>query len=219
MSDAVAMDACMILCDTPTASSRRAMCGFRQTAVTCHKLVSVALLHGPGRQPSHASAGQPERREGEDQLAAPTRSHLAPCRRRRTALLARCAFRRRHHHRLPGIHGRRGSLGAGAGAGVEWRGGEHGLAARVLERGASPCLARPSPELHMHLNPVSPSPVDPRGAGVGPQPLRANRILAAAGAATSSSRLESTSLRPQPRHHEQPRESHCECNLIAAARH
>ena len=88
------------------------------------RLASVAPLHGPGRQPSHASAGQPDRREGEDQLAP--RSHLAPCGRRRSALLARCGFRRRQHHRLAGTHGRRGSLGAGAGAGVEWRGGEHG---------------------------------------------------------------------------------------------
>ena len=42
---------------------------------------SVGLLHGPGRQRSHASAGQQDRPEGEDQLGATT-SHLGPCRRR-----------------------------------------------------------------------------------------------------------------------------------------
>ncbi len=36
---------------------------------------SVGPLHGPGRQRSHASAGQPGRTEGEDQLG-PTTSHL-----------------------------------------------------------------------------------------------------------------------------------------------
>ncbi len=42
---------------------------------------SVGPLHGPGRQRSHASAGQPDRPEGEDQLG-PTTSHLGQCRRR-----------------------------------------------------------------------------------------------------------------------------------------
>jgi hypothetical protein len=42
---------------------------------------SVEPLHGPGRQRSHANAGQPDRPEGEDQLG-PTTSHLGPCRRR-----------------------------------------------------------------------------------------------------------------------------------------
>ncbi len=41
---------------------------------------SVRPLHGPGRQWSHASAGQPGRPEDEDQLG-PTKSHLGPCRR------------------------------------------------------------------------------------------------------------------------------------------
>ena len=39
---------------------------------------SVAPLYGPGRQRSHASAGQQGRPEGEDQLG-PTTSHLGPC--------------------------------------------------------------------------------------------------------------------------------------------
>ena len=39
---------------------------------------SVGPLHGPGRQRSHASAGQPGRTEGEDQLGLTT-SHLGPC--------------------------------------------------------------------------------------------------------------------------------------------
>ncbi len=42
---------------------------------------SLGPLHGPGRQRSHASAGQPDRPEGEDQLG-PTTSHLGPGRRR-----------------------------------------------------------------------------------------------------------------------------------------
>jgi hypothetical protein len=42
---------------------------------------SVGPLHGPGRQRSHASAGQPDRPEGEDQLG-PTTSHLGQCSRR-----------------------------------------------------------------------------------------------------------------------------------------
>ncbi len=42
---------------------------------------SVGPLHGPGRQRSHASAGQPGRTEEEDQLG-PTTSHLGPCCRR-----------------------------------------------------------------------------------------------------------------------------------------
>ncbi len=33
---------------------------------------SVGPLHGPGRQRSHASAGQPDRPEGEDQLGPTT---------------------------------------------------------------------------------------------------------------------------------------------------
>jgi hypothetical protein len=42
---------------------------------------SVRPLHGPGRQWSHASAGQPGRTEDEDQLG-PTTSHLGLCCRR-----------------------------------------------------------------------------------------------------------------------------------------
>ncbi len=42
---------------------------------------SVWPLHGPGRQRSHASAGQPGRTENEDQLG-PTTSHPGPCCRR-----------------------------------------------------------------------------------------------------------------------------------------
>jgi hypothetical protein len=38
-------------------------------------------LYGPGRQRSHASAGQQDRPEGEDQLG-PTTSHFGPCHRR-----------------------------------------------------------------------------------------------------------------------------------------
>ncbi len=72
---------------------------------------SVGPLHGPGRQRSHASAGQPGRPEGEDQLG-PTTSHLGPCC-RRTFLRTRRTNEmsstnslrlRRRHHRLPGIH-------------------------------------------------------------------------------------------------------------------
>jgi hypothetical protein len=48
---------------------------------------SVGPLHGPGRQRSNASAGQPGRTEGEDQLG-PTRSHLGPCCRRTSRDLA-----------------------------------------------------------------------------------------------------------------------------------
>jgi hypothetical protein len=74
---------------------------------------SVGLLHGPGRQRSHASAGQPDRPEGEDQLT----SHLGPCRRRTFRRTRRtnqmCSTNslrlRRRHHRLPGIHRRRHS--------------------------------------------------------------------------------------------------------------
>jgi hypothetical protein len=77
---------------------------------------SVGPLHGPGRQRSHASAGQPDRPEGEDQLG-PTTSHLGPCRRRmfhRTRrtnkMCSTDSLRlRRPHHRLPGIHRRRHS--------------------------------------------------------------------------------------------------------------
>jgi hypothetical protein len=77
---------------------------------------SVWPLHGPGRQRSHASAGQPGRTEGEDQLG-PTTSHLGPCRRRTFRRTLRtnqmCSTNslrlpsRRRHHRLPGIHCRR----------------------------------------------------------------------------------------------------------------
>ena len=43
---------------------------------------SVGPLHGPGSQRSHASAGQPDRPEGEDQLGPTTSHHLGPCCRR-----------------------------------------------------------------------------------------------------------------------------------------
>jgi hypothetical protein len=74
---------------------------------------SVGPLHGPGRQRSDTSAGQPDRPEGEDQ-AGPTTSHLGPCRRRtfrRTnQMCSTNSLRlRRRHHRLPGIHRRRHS--------------------------------------------------------------------------------------------------------------
>ena len=77
---------------------------------------SVGPLHGPGRQRSHASAGQPGRPEDEDQLG-PTTSHLGACCRRtfqRTRLTNQmCSTNslrlRRRHHRLPGIHRRRHS--------------------------------------------------------------------------------------------------------------
>ncbi len=79
---------------------------------------SVGPLHGPGRQRSVASAGQPDRpdsnSEGEDQLG-PTTSHLGPCRRRTFQGTRRtnqmCSTNslrpRRRHHRLPGNHSRR----------------------------------------------------------------------------------------------------------------
>ncbi len=72
---------------------------------------SVGPLHGPGRQRSHASAGKPDRPEGEDQLWQTT-SHLGPCCRRtfrRTnQMCSPYSLRhRRRHHRLPGIHRRR----------------------------------------------------------------------------------------------------------------
>ncbi len=38
---------------------------------------SVGLLHGPGRQRSHASAGQPDRPEDENQLGADNESSWA----------------------------------------------------------------------------------------------------------------------------------------------
>ena len=77
---------------------------------------SVGPLYGPGRQRSHASAGQPGRPEGEDQLGPTPSHHLGPCRRRtfrRTNQMCstnslRLRLRRRHH-RLPGIHRRRHS--------------------------------------------------------------------------------------------------------------
>jgi len=77
---------------------------------------SVGPLHGQGRQRSHASAGQPDRPEGEDQLG-PTTSHLGPCCRRTFRRTRRtnqmCSTNslrlRRRHHRLPGIHRRRHS--------------------------------------------------------------------------------------------------------------
>jgi hypothetical protein len=77
---------------------------------------SVGPLRGPGQQRSHASAGQPDRPEGEDQLG-PTTSHLGPCRRRTLRRTRRtnqmCStnllrFRRRHR-RLPGTRRRRHS--------------------------------------------------------------------------------------------------------------
>jgi hypothetical protein len=73
---------------------------------------SVWPLHGPGRQRSHASAGQPDRPEGEDQLALTTSQKLGPYR-RRTFLRTRqtnqmCSTNslrlRGRQHRLPGIH-------------------------------------------------------------------------------------------------------------------
>ena len=77
---------------------------------------SVGPLHGPGRQRSHASAGQPGRPEDEDQLG-PTTSQLGQCRRRTFRRTRRtnqmCSTNslrlRRRHHRLPGIHRRRHS--------------------------------------------------------------------------------------------------------------
>jgi hypothetical protein len=77
---------------------------------------SVEPLHGPGRQRSHSSAGQPDRPEGEDQLG-PTTSHLGQCRRRtfrRTRqtnqMCSTNSLRLRgRHHRLHGIHRRRHS--------------------------------------------------------------------------------------------------------------
>jgi hypothetical protein len=80
---------------------------------------SVRPLHWPGQQRSpgsHASAGQPGRPEGEDQLG-PTTSHLGPCCRRTFRRTRRtnqmCSTNslrlRRRHHRLPGIHRRRHS--------------------------------------------------------------------------------------------------------------
>jgi hypothetical protein len=72
---------------------------------------SVGPLHGPCRKRSHASAGQPDRPEGEDQLG-PTTSHLGQCcrrtfrRTRRTnQMCSTYSLRlRRRQHRLPGIH-------------------------------------------------------------------------------------------------------------------
>jgi hypothetical protein len=77
---------------------------------------SVGPLHGPGQQRSHASAGQPGRTKGEDQLG-PTTSHLGQCSRRTFRRTRRtnqmCSTNsprlRRRHHRLPGIHCRRHS--------------------------------------------------------------------------------------------------------------
>ncbi len=74
---------------------------------------SVWPLHGPGRQRSQASAGQPGRTEDEDQLG-PTTSHLGPCCRRtfrrRNQMCSTSSPRlRRRHHQLPGIHRRRHS--------------------------------------------------------------------------------------------------------------
>ncbi len=74
---------------------------------------SVRPLHGPGRQRSHASAGQPGRPEGEDQLG-PTMSQLGLCcrrmfhgTRRANQMCSTNSLRlRRRHHRLPGIHRR-----------------------------------------------------------------------------------------------------------------
>ncbi len=75
---------------------------------------SVGPLHGQGRQRSHASAGQPDRPEGEDQLGQTT-SHLGPCCRRMFQRTRRtnqmCSTNSlllwRRHHRLQGIHRRR----------------------------------------------------------------------------------------------------------------
>ena len=77
---------------------------------------SVGPLHGPGLQRSQASAGQPDRPEGEDQLG-PTTSHVGPCRRRtfrRNRQTNQMCFTNSlrlgtRHHRLPGIHRRRHS--------------------------------------------------------------------------------------------------------------
>ncbi len=74
---------------------------------------SVGPLHGPGRQRSHESAGQPDRPEGGDQLR-PTTSHLGPCCRktflRTNEMCSTNSLRlRRRHHRLPGIYSRRHS--------------------------------------------------------------------------------------------------------------
>ncbi len=77
---------------------------------------SVGPLHGPGRQRSHASAGQPDSPEGEDQLG-PTTSDLGPYRRRTFRRTLRTnqmrstnsLHLRRRYHRLPGIHRRRHS--------------------------------------------------------------------------------------------------------------
>jgi hypothetical protein len=77
---------------------------------------SVGPLHWPGRQRSHASAGQPDLPEGENQLG-PTTSHHGQSRRRSFLRTRRTnqmgstnSLRlRRRHHRLPGIHRRRHS--------------------------------------------------------------------------------------------------------------
>jgi hypothetical protein len=77
---------------------------------------SVGPFHGPGRQRSHASAGQPGSLTGEDQLG-PTTSHLGQCcrrtfrRTRRTNQMCSTIslLLRRRHHRLQGIHRRRHS--------------------------------------------------------------------------------------------------------------
>jgi hypothetical protein len=77
---------------------------------------TVGPLHGPGRKRSHASAGQPDRPEWEDQ-PGPTTSHLGPCRWktfrwtwRTNQMCSTNSLRlRRRHHRPPGIHRRRHS--------------------------------------------------------------------------------------------------------------
>ncbi len=74
---------------------------------------SVGPLHGPGRQRSHASAGQPGRTEGEDQLG-PTTSHLGQCRRRKFRRTnQKCStnslcLRKRHHRLLRNVLRRHG---------------------------------------------------------------------------------------------------------------
>ncbi len=102
---------------------------------------SVGLLHGTGRQRSHASAGQPDRPspEGEDQLG-PTTSHLGPCRRRtfqRTRqtnqMCSTNSLRlRRRHYRFQGIHrcrhsDRRAATLRGSGPVTEWTSGRTGV--------------------------------------------------------------------------------------------
>ncbi len=99
----------------PCSASLRVQAAARASVVIERKrqgsiVGSFGPLHGPCRQRSHASPGQPDRPEGENQLS-PTTSHLGPCRRRtfrRTnQMCSTSSLRlRRRHHRLPGIHRR-----------------------------------------------------------------------------------------------------------------